>query len=102
MNSRLSVSNFFQSLRSARRLRYLREVAEHVRQQVDHSQPTALDPLAPHIELKDFAVYASDGHYEKPGCHAQKIEGDKQPSGCFFSINLRSQSLCLLDIARPA
>jgi hypothetical protein len=101
MNSRLSVSNFFQSLRSARRLRYLREVTEAVRLQVDRQTPAALDPLAAHVELKDFAFYASDGHYEKAPCHAAGAQEDKEACGTFFSINLRSHSLSLLDIARP-
>lgn len=102
MNSRLSVSNFFHSLRSPRRLRYLLEVTEAVRLPMDRPVPAAFDPLAAHAELKDFAVYASDGHYEKAACHAARTPDDKEACGSFFSINLRSHSLSLLDIARPA
>ena len=101
MNSRLSVSNFFHSLRSTRRLRFLREVATWVRQQVDTSLDPALDPLAAHPELRHFAVYGSDGHYEAAASHAPRSSGDKEASGIFFSINLRSHSLELLDVARP-
>lgn len=103
MNSRLSVSNFFQSLKSTRRLKLLEQVSESVRQQVDQSAYAAHDPLAMYPELKGFAVYASDGHYEQPSTHAEKVENEPSEAvGYFFSLNLRSHSLSLLDIARPA
>lgn len=101
MNSRLSVSNFFQSLKSTRRLQLLNEVSENVRQQVDATLPETLDPLAPYPELKGFAIYASDGHYEQPGSHTSEENEKGEAVGYFFSLNLRSHSLTLLDIARP-
>jgi hypothetical protein len=101
MNSGLSVSNFFHSLRSQRRLRFLREVADCVRQHTDDSLDSALDPLAAHPELRQFAVYGSDGHYEDAAAHAPRPSGDREAAGYFFSINLRSHSLDLLDVARP-
>lgn len=63
MDSRLTVSNSFQSLKSQRRLRLVGEVAGDVCRQLDTSSAVD-DPLAAHPELDDFAVYASDGHYE--------------------------------------
>ena len=101
LNSRLSVSNFFQSLKSARRLQLLHEVSENVRQQLDVNVPEQFDPLARHPELKSFAVYASDGHYIQPASHTNAENEKGEAVGCFFSLNLRSHSLILLDIARP-
>ncbi len=101
MNSRLTVCNFFATLKSSRRLALLEEVADGVRHELDVGSKDGHDPLAEHQELDGFAVYASDGHYEMPSAHAERIEGKAQPVGYFFSINLRSHSLALLDIARP-
>lgn len=97
-NIQLSVGNFFQSLRSTRRLRHTQEVAENVRQQVDQGVLQTEDPLTQYPELNDYAVYASDGHYEKPSCHSDMPD---EPAGYFFTMSLRSHSLSLLDIARP-
>lgn len=97
----VTVTSFFKSLRSARRLSLIEEVARDVVAQVDMDCGEAHDPLAEHEELNDFHVYASDGHYEKAACHARKVQGKVYAPGYFFSINLRSHSMSLLDIARP-
>jgi hypothetical protein len=52
-------------------------------------------------ELNGIAIYASDGHYEKAAAHTPAIDGDVQHQGCFYSTNLRTHSMGLLDIARP-
>lgn len=101
MNRSLTVCNFFQSLKSKRRLTLVREVDEDVCGQLDEAVTSAEDPLAAHPELDGFAVYASDGHFEKPSSHCEPIEDKKRAAGNFYSINLRSHSLRLLDIARP-
>ncbi len=97
----ISVANFFATLKSPRRLRLLEEVALDVRRELDESTPAHADPLAAHPELDGFAVYGSDGHYEKPSAHEKRIEGKKYAPGYFFALSLRSHSLALLDIARP-
>lgn len=99
----LSVGGFFDSLKSARRLTLVEGVAAHVRLQADRQcAGTGADPLAKHPELKGFAVFASDGHYEKAAAHTQAVGGEIQPQGFFYSVNLRTHSMGLLDIARPA
>jgi Transposase DDE domain len=101
MKSSLTVSTFFGSLKSQRRLLLSGEVDEHVRGQLDEECGGGRDPLAAHRELDGFAVYASDGHFEAPSTHGP-VAGEKaQPVGFFYTINLRSHSLGLLDIARP-
>jgi len=100
LSSCLSVSNFFKALGSERRLKLLGEVAEHVRLQLDHLVG-AHDPLAPHIELDDFGIYASDGHYEAHATHAPKVGDKPLVPGALYAINLRSHSLRFLDVTRP-
>ena len=98
----LSVGGFFDSLKSERRLTLVEAVAAHVRLQADRQcAGTGEDPLAKHPELKGFAVYASDGHYEKAAAHTPAVGGEIQPQGFFYSVNLRTHSMGLLDIARP-
>jgi len=101
LNFSVSVSSFFQSLRSRRRLAFTTEVDEHVRKQVDLARNTSRDPLSKHPELRDYEIYASDGHYEAAASHTQPVRGKVYPPGFFYSLNLRTHSLALLDIARP-
>lgn len=99
---RLSVGNFFEALKSPRRLKLTEEVADDVRQQLDREKmPAREDPLGQHSELNGFDIYASDGHYEQSSTHSERIDGSKYAAGYFFSLNLRSHSVALLDIARP-
>lgn len=98
----LSVGRFFDSLKSARRLALVAEVSARVRLQADRQcAGIGADPLAKHPELDGFAVYASDGHYEKAAAHTPAVGGEIQPQGFFYSVNLRTHSMGLLDIARP-
>jgi len=99
IDARLSVSNFFDALKSPRRLRFLFDVSEHVRRALDADAQG--DPLAPHRELDGFEVYASDGHFEQGSAHPLRAQLKGQPACTFFSLNLRSHSMNLLDIARP-
>ena len=103
LGAAVSVGGFFDSLKSARRLALAGEVSAHVRLQTDRQCAKAgADPLARHPELDGFAVYASDGHYEKAAAHTPAVGGEIQPQGFFYSVNLRTHSMGLLDIARPA
>jgi len=97
----VTVASFFKALRSHRREALASEVAEHIRDQVDRDCDASFDPLAEHRELDGFEVYASDGHYEAAASHTKPIDGKIYAPGYFFSLNLRSHSLSLLDVARP-
>jgi hypothetical protein len=101
MNRDLSVGNFFQALHSRRRLKLTGQVARDVCRQLDDRAAGGRDPLSSHKELQRFSVYASDGHYEEHAAHTKPVGGKQQPVGFFYSLNLRSHSLSLLDIARP-
>lgn len=97
----VTVNAFFKSLRSARRLLLLEEIARDVVAQVDLACGGMHDPLAEHEELNGFHVYASDGHCEEAPSHAARVDGKVYASGYFYAMNLRSHSISLLDIARP-
>ncbi len=101
MDHRLSLSNFLDALKSPRRLLYLADISHHVSRQIAEQLPHELDPLRAHRELDDFEVFASDGHFHQGCAHPSRPELRSQPAGSFFSINLRSHALELLDIARP-
>lgn len=94
----VTVSCFFKSLRSERRLRLLSEVDEALLAQCDLVSD---DPLSAHAELDGFAVYAADGHYHGCSAHEEPIAGKRRAVGHFFSQNLRTRWLRHLDIARP-
>ena len=97
----VTVASFFKALRSSRRTALTLEVAEAIRAQVDRECGELFDPLAEHREMESFDVFASDGHYEEAATHSKPIDGKVYAPGYFFSLNLRSHSLSLLDVTRP-
>ena len=101
MGLRVTVASFFQALRSKRRQTLTEEVAAHIRDQVDDETTASYDPLSNHEELQGYAVFASDGHYEAAASHTKPVQDKIQAQGYFYSLNLRSHSLSLLDVARP-
>jgi len=101
MGFSVSVSSFFQALKSRRRLAFSGEVDEHIRKQVDQTCDSSWDLLSEHPELQGYEVFASDGHYEAAATHTKPVRGKVYAAGYFFSLNLRSHSLALLDVARP-
>jgi len=96
----LSVGNFFEALKSPRRLRLSLEIAEHIAEQTDESLKDS-DPLGAHKELAKFAVHAADGHFHSAASHDRKFHGKAEAVGHFFALNLRTHSLHHLDVARP-
>jgi len=101
LNLAVTVSRFFTSLKSERRLHLLRNVAGFIRSEVDETAPSSDDPFAEHVELDCFAIYAADGHFHGSSAHEVPIEGKRYPVGHFFAMNLRTQSMTHLDVARP-
>lgn len=87
---------YFKVLRSARRTTKVGEVAALVRARADQKLPNGLEAFA---ELKDFAVYAGDGHYLVHATHDPKTEETHWPTGFFFAMDLKTQTLRLLALA---
>ena len=97
----LRVGAYFDNLASSRRLALVREVGASVVKQLDQAAPSGQDPFDKHKELAGFGIYAADGHWHGASVHEDKVEGKKYAVGGFYAMNLRTQSMRLLDIARP-
>ncbi|MDH5468936.1 MAG: transposase [Candidatus Aminicenantes bacterium] len=97
----VTVSRFFTSLKSHRRLGLLGNIATLVRSEADENAPNSDDPFSKHSELDGFAIYAADGHFHGCSAHEEAIGGKRHPVGHFFGMNLRTQTMNHLDVGRP-
>jgi len=103
--SQVSVSHFFETLKSSRRLANLASVNQLMRAYLaDHTG----DALAEIEELKNWHLFAADGHYHKAAIFDPKTKADhsrkdpnKSPTGHFFRLDLRNHHLGYLDLAQP-
>ena len=103
--TQVSVSHFFETLKSTRRLTNLTSVNQLMRAYlVDHTG----DALAEIEELKNWHLFAADGHYHKAAIFDPKTKSDhsrkdpnKTPTGHFFRLDLRNHHLGYLDLAQP-
>jgi Transposase DDE domain len=80
-------SNFFESLKSGRRLRMVEDVAERLRRKCAGELP---DALAQFPELDDFDVYAGDGHSHEHACHDQPVNDGRLCVTHLYARNLRN------------
>jgi len=80
-------SNFFESLKSQRRLRMVEDVAERLRHKCAGELP---DALAQFPKLDEFDVYAGDGHSHEHACHDEAINGGKLCVTHLYTRNLRN------------
>ena len=92
----ITVGAYFDKLASPRRLEMVSECAAHLRRQVDTTRPS---PLAAWPELDVFDIYAGDGHYLEAATHDVKQDQTAWPTGHFFALNMKSQSLAPLALA---
>jgi Transposase DDE domain len=92
----LQVGPYFEALSSTRRLAMVAECSALLRQRVDGLRKSPLDAFEP---LAAFDLYAGDGHYLEPATHDPMIEETRWPTGHFFALNLKSQSLFPLALA---
>ena len=88
-------SNFFETLKSARRLRLTGNVAKVVEAMLRVPSGHALSLCK---ELDGFDLYAGDGHYHAAASHDPRHseDGIKYATGHFFSLNLRTHALAHL------
>jgi hypothetical protein len=92
---------FFESLKSERRLKLCKEVNGHLARSMGRR---CADALSAFDELKDFDVYAGDGHFHAAAAH-DPIGPDKKgkyPTGHVFCLNLRNHALTHLSVANSA
>jgi len=92
----MQVGPYFETLASDRRLAMVAECSARLRARVDSSRPSA---LAEFPALAAFDLYAGDGHYLEHATH-DPVHGETHwPTGHFFALNLKSQSLFPLTLA---
>ena len=92
----LQVGPYFETLASARRLGMVAECSALLRRRVDALRRS---PLLQFESLATFDLYAGDGHYLEHATH-DPMQGETHwPTGHFFALNLKSQSLFPLVLA---
>ena len=92
----VQVGPYFETLASARRLGMVAECSALLRRRVDDCRPS---PLSQFESLASFDLYAGDGHYLEHATHDPMIGETRWPTGHFFALNLKSQSLFPLVLA---
>jgi hypothetical protein len=92
----VQVGPYFETLASPRRLGMVAECSALLRRRVDTLRPS---PLSPFASLAEFDVYAGDGHYLEHATHDPMNGETHWPTGHFFALNLKSQSLFPLVLA---
>jgi Transposase DDE domain len=95
----LQVGPYFETLSSARRLMMVAECSALLRSRVDDLRKSSLDAFP---SLAGFDLYAGDGHYLVHATHELAVAGTYWPTGHFFALNLKSQSLFPLVLADRA
>ena len=92
----VQVGPYFETLASERRLGMVAECSGLLRRRVDARRPS---PLSQFESLASFDLYAGDGHYLEHATHDPMIGETRWPTGHFFALNLKSQSLFPLVLA---
>ena len=92
----LQVGPYFEALASERRLGMVAECSGLLRRRVDACRRS---PLSQFESLDSFDLYAGDGHYLEHATHDPLIGETRWPTGHFFALNLKSQSLFPLMLA---
>ena len=92
----LQVGPYFEALSSARRLTMVAECSTLLRRRVDGIRKSPLDSFE---ALAAFDLYAGDGHYLAHATHDPMQGETRWPTGHFFALNLKSQSLFPLVLA---
>ena len=88
-------SHFFETLKSERRLKLVRDVSSRLARQARNVLP---DALAGYEALDTFEVFAGDGHYHEHACHDASNGSTKRAIAHFFALNLRTHMLGYLSL----
>jgi len=100
-NSKVSVGDFFDALKSPRRMAMIEEAAQKICLKVNESTKSNHDPFYCFPEMKKFAVYATDGHSNKASAHDPLIKDKKRACAHIYSLNLRTHSMTHLTHCQP-
>lgn len=94
----LTRSHFFETLKSGRRLNLCKEIGASLYEKLRKNR-VHFDPFQSYAELKDFDIYAGDGHYHAAAAHDVRKDGKKHPIQHFYSVDLRNHGLKHLTLA---
>lgn len=94
--SDVSVGLYFESLKSNRRLLLANELNDRI---CAKASKELNDPLQEFEDLKDYDIYAADGHWHGASTHEVRKNKKKWAPGYFYALNLRSHAMGLLDTA---
>jgi len=98
-DSSISVSRLFDALKSNRRLKLLKSIADLMMK--EHNKPSLYDPFKNCSDLDNFAIYAGDGHSHAASVHEDKVEGKKYAPCHLYMVNLRNNLATHMDVCRP-
>lgn len=87
---KIDPSHFFKTLKSKRRLDNTSSINELLRSTMNTEIP---DPFSEYKELKNFDIYAADGHYHHAAAFDPKPNRKNEktiPTGHFFRLDLRN------------
>lgn len=91
------LANYFESLKSQRRLKLLVELNERLRQDIARTLPDALEAYS---DLADFDLYAGDGHWHGAAAHDAPQDEVKYAVGHFYALDLRRHTLSHLALGQ--
>jgi hypothetical protein len=86
----VEVSHFFETLKSARRLKLIAQINRVVAAAMPTHPDCQIDELE---DLAGVDIYAGDGHYHKTSTHELPIKGKKRAVGHFYTLNMRTHAL---------
>jgi hypothetical protein len=92
----VQVGPYFETLASPRRLGMVAECSALLRRRVEALRHS---PLSTWESLASFDLYAGEGHYLEHATHDPMQGATRWPTGHFFALNLKSQSLFPLALA---
>jgi len=84
------VGAYFESIKSPRRLRLMNELNARLQKDLSKRQTGT---LAEAKALKEFDVFAGDGHWHCAAVHDPRTENSKHATGHFYGINLRTHAM---------
>jgi hypothetical protein len=84
------VGAFFESLKSKRRLRLVSELNQKLQRELARG-PSGQMLTAP--ALRDFEIYAGDGHWHTAAVHDPVVQDVKHATGHFYGLNLRTHGM---------
>ncbi len=86
----VAVPHFFETLKSERRLKVVKDLNERVARAMVGSGDKGLESIE---ALSKFDVYAGDGHYHKASVHEKPVGAQRRAVAHFYTLNLRTHAM---------